>query len=315
MDMNDSGSYPRTIFIAGAARSGSTLLGEVLGAQNRVLNIGEISLFWRDADRGNRCACGEPISKCPLWSVALEAVRVTHGIGAGQFAELAHARARLAHTSRPMMLHRLRHSPRTEWPDDIRALVDATCTLVSAAAHHAAADVVVDASKTLPALLFLDLCGAEYDVLHLVRRAEAVAASTLRSRVVRRGNLDSKPPGGSLPIGVGRWVWSNACSVMLPRASSPRSHQRLHYEDFTADPEGVVFRLCQTLEIEFNERVVRGHSVSLPGLSHAAVGNPSRGEREIIVSEDRRWRQELSPLQARIIGGVTAPMRWYLYER
>lgn len=310
--MNDVSSYPRTIYVAGAARSGSTLLGEVLGAQPRVLNIGEISLFWRDADRKNLCACGEPIPNCPLWSVALEAVRASHGVDATRYAGLARTRARLARTTRPAEMHALRRASRAQWPQDVRELVDATTTLVSAAAESAGADVVVDTSKTLPGLLFVDLCGAEYDILHLIRRPEAVASSTLRSQGVVRGNADSKPPGGSLATGVVRWIWSNACSRLAPKVSSPSGYSRLHYEDFTHDPQGIIEELSGTLKVELDRGVVQNRHVSLPGVSHAAVGNPSRGAREVSVVEDERWRDELSPLQARVIGGVTAPVRWRL---
>lgn len=310
--MHDASQYPRTIYVAGAARSGSTLLGEVLGAQPGVLNVGEISLFWRDADRRNRCACGEPIPDCSLWSKALDAVASAHGVDATGFAALARTRARLARTTRPAELCRLRRSAASAWPEDARLLVNATRTLVAEAARASNAQVVVDTSKTLPGLLYLDLCGAEYEVIHLVRRPEAVASSTLRSKSTRRGNLESKPPGGTLATGIGRWTWSNLCSLAAPRISAPRTYQRLHYEDFTRDVEGTVDSLCASLGLENHVGVVRGNSISLPAVSHAAVGNPTRGAREITVAEDTRWREELSPRQARVIGLATAPVRWIL---
>ena len=312
MTMDGASGYPRTIYVTGAARSGSTLLGEVLGAQPRILNIGEISLFWRDAHRGNLCACGRPIPECELWSRALAEVEERHGVTLDACASLARTRARLARTSRPMELRRLLRSDPANWPSDVRRLVAATTTLVSSAASTAGANTVVDTSKTVPALLFLDLCGARYDIVHLIRRPEAVASSTFRSRSVRRGNADSKPPGGSLATGVSRWAWSNACGVVAPKVASPRDYQRFHYEAFTEDPEGSVAALCTSLGVETDPTVVQGHRVSLPGISHAAVGNPSRGSREITVSEDNRWRQELTPLQARLISGATAPLRKFL---
>lgn len=312
MNTSEAQPYPRTIYITGAARSGSTLLGEVLGAQHQVLNIGEISLFWRDAHRRNRCACGESIPECELWSQALASVSFAHGVGAADFASLARTRARLARTLRFTELRRLRRSTPSEWPADVRLLVDATRTLVAAAARTSSSDVVVDTSKTLPGVLFLDLCGAEYDILHLVRRPEAVASSALRSKSVRRGNVESQPPGGNLSAGVGRWAWSNVCSLAAPRVSTPATYQRLHYEDFTRDVEGTVDSLCTSLGLDIDARVVQGNRVSLPAVSHAAVGNPSRGAREVTVAEDTRWREELSPRQARVIALTTAPVRWRL---
>lgn len=306
------GQYPRTVYIAGAARSGSTLLGEVLGAQPGVLNVGEISLFWRDADRRNTCACGVAIPDCALWSVALEEVSSRHGVSRCDFSQLARTRARLARTTHPRELLRLRRSRRQDWPDDVRLLIDATRTLVAAAARVAGAEVVVDASKTLPSLLFLDLCGSPSDVVHLIRRPEAVVSSTLRSRAIPRGNPESIPPGGSLMTGVGRWMWANMCSVMASKSSTVASCRRLHYEHFSDDPEGTIRSLCDDLSIEFDPHVVEGHVVGLTKKSHAAVGNPSRGAREIAIAQDDRWRRDLDPQQRILITILTSPLRLLL---
>lgn len=309
---NHPADYPRTVFLAGAARSGSTLIGEVLGAQARTLNVGELSLFWRDAARGNRCACGSPIPECPLWSDALRQALPGPELSPSTLESLAATRARLARTSRPQELLRLRRTPREEWPDDVQRLVTATTNLVAAAANLTGADVIVDASKTLSALLFLDLCGAQYDIVHVVRRPTAVVASTLRSREVARGNPDSKPPGGSLVTGVLRWSWSNLCALQSRRMSKPRTYSRAHYEDFTANPAAVTASLCKTVALAQGHNVIQGHRVTLPKTSHAAVGNPRRGASTFEVSEDDRWRTELSGPQVRMIDLATAPLRWVL---
>ncbi|SNC61768.1 hypothetical protein SAMN05445756_0549 [Kytococcus aerolatus] len=302
-----SPSYPRTIYVTGAARSGSTLIGEVIGTQPGVLTIGEISLFWRDVARGNRCACGEVLTDCPLWSYALQEVCARIGISSADYGDLAATRARLARTTRPTELLRLRRTPAHAWPDDVRLLVAATTWLVAAAAEKAGADVVVDTSKTTPGALFLDLCGAEYSLLHVMRRPEAVVSSTLRSRGVERGNAESAPPGGSLAVGVARWVWANLNAVLVLKISRARSAVRWDYERFVENAEQMTLELVASLGIPPDSSPFVGRTVEL-GESHSAVGNPGRGGERITLREDHRWRSELSATDQRLIQTMTWPV-------
>ncbi|ACV06876.1 sulfotransferase [Kytococcus sedentarius] len=305
----NSFTYPPTIYVTGAARSGSTLLGEVLGAQPGVLNVGEISLFWRDLARGNHCACGLPIAMCPLWAAALDVVEQQTGASHDAYAELAATRARLARTSRPTELLQLRRQDPAEWPADVRRLVEATRVLVAAAARESGAELVVDTSKTTPGVLFLHLCGADYDLVHLVRRPEAVVSSTLRSRGVERGNAESAPPGGSLLTGVARWSWANLNALVAARLGRPTRASVVGYEDFVADGPGTVRALLAPRGIEVAYGVFDDDTVQLASVSHAAVGNPGRGRSTITLREDTRWRSELTEGQQRVIALLTAPAR------
>ena len=68
----------KIIFIAGLARSGSTLLDFVIGSKKKVLSLGEIyytykkfneSLTSKKFLKKNICSCGLDGNKCPIWSV------------------------------------------------------------------------------------------------------------------------------------------------------------------------------------------------------------------------------------------------------
>jgi hypothetical protein len=59
----------RVAYIAGAGRSGSTLLAMLLGALPGCVSIGELRHMWRRGIQLNqRCGCGEPFWDCPFWS-------------------------------------------------------------------------------------------------------------------------------------------------------------------------------------------------------------------------------------------------------
>lgn len=303
----------KVVYISGAARSGSTLLGEILGAQPRVLDAGEISLFWRDAARGNRCACGAPIPDCPLWGTVLDRLGEEIDLRPDEYAELARTRADLSRTSRPLRLLRIIRDPARRTPAE-RRLVQASDALLESALDETGSDVVVDASKTLPGLLFHRLTeGVDVTVVHLIRHAPAVVASTLRSRAVERGNDDSLPPGGSLSTALGRWLWSNATASAGRRLVD--SAVKVDYEWLAGQPEEFTRDLCQRLAIEFSPATVAGHELRRTKASHAAVGNPSRGGDVTTISYDERWRSELTPMQARVTRAVTGPAEKVLGRR
>src|SRR5436190_2795265 len=60
---------PRILYIAGAGRSGSTLLAMRLGGLPGCTAVGELRHIWERGVLGNRlCGCGEPFRECPFWS-------------------------------------------------------------------------------------------------------------------------------------------------------------------------------------------------------------------------------------------------------
>lgn len=304
-------SAPRVLYVGGAARSGSTLLGEILGAQPHVLNIGEFSLFWRDLSRGGICACGKPISKCPVWGAALTSLRASHALYPPEYAALARSRARLAGTRN---IHRVLWMcclPMKFWRRDERRLGDVTLALISAAQETTETRVLVDSSKTLPSLLFLRALRMDVRLVHLVRDPRAVVASVNRSRDTPRGNARSLPPGGGTLVGIRRWVQANVLTLLAGVAASRRT--RLTYEALVATPKVSIARICELGDIEDNEEIVVGREIRLSGPSHAAVGNPARTSGAVRILElDDRWKTGLSKGAQMMVRALTFPLSKYL---
>lgn len=303
----------KVVFVAGAARSGSTLLGEILGAQPRVLDAGEVALFWRDAARGNTCACGVPLTACELWGGALSDLQSSLGLDPSEYAALAATRAQLARTTRPARLRALLRDGSVATTAEKR-LIEATSALYEAALKRAGADVLVDTSKTLPSLLFHGLTPERpVELIHLVRDARAVAASTVRSRAVARGNAESLPPGGGLGTSIARWLWANATTRIGARRLG--SVQTVQYDTLMGDPEGVVRRLCGAAGVEFDPATLADRTLRMPHTSHAAVGNPRRGATVTELVLDERWRTELTTTQQRVVRSATWPLQRSLARR
>jgi len=58
----------KVLYIIGAGSSGSTLLGKILGAHSKMINVGEISHIDRYRALDLTCGCGERLSQCPFWN-------------------------------------------------------------------------------------------------------------------------------------------------------------------------------------------------------------------------------------------------------
>ena len=278
----------------------------MLGAQPGVLDGGEMALFWRDAARGNTCACGEPLTSCELWGAALRRVQTELGVTPSDYQALARERARISRTTRPLRLIAMRRKPAT-WTASEQRLIEATSLLIDAALDEAGAEVLVDTSKTLPALLFQQLTPQRpLTLVHLIRDARAVVASTVRSRAVVRGNDESLPPGGSLTTAIGRWLWSNLTATIGRRML--RTGRKVRYEALMASPEAVVRSICQDAGIAYDPATLVGDELRSNTPSHAAVGNPRRGAAVTQLVADERWRTELPRSSQHLVRAATWPL-------
>src|SRR6476659_9772003 len=64
---------PRVLFIAGPARSGSTLLAMLLGATDGMVDTGELNYAWRTVFlRNEYCGCGRRFRDCRFWSAVVD---------------------------------------------------------------------------------------------------------------------------------------------------------------------------------------------------------------------------------------------------
>src|SRR5262249_3749917 len=61
-------------YVAGWGRSGSTLLGGILGSLPGFHHVGETFFAGRNTLRGEPCGCGAPLTGCPFWHAVGRAV-------------------------------------------------------------------------------------------------------------------------------------------------------------------------------------------------------------------------------------------------
>jgi len=254
----------RVVYVMGCGRSGSTLLGRLLGSSDGALHLGEATaalLSPHSARTSGACECGAPLEECSLWGRSDSPFRGTRGaasgIGLGSFVGLWRGRR------------------------DVREEVRAIHRLYRFAASVSGARTLVDTSK-LPALGLLLRAAEHLDVrlVHLVRDARGFVASRSRPKEHLRSM--------SLARAIAVWSLSNLFSEMVRRRFEFSCRVRL--EDLVRDPGATLeslVRFCDGFGL-VPPAIAPGGAVTLkPG--HGVGGNPDKffGRRATIAP--RAW--------------------------
>ena len=287
---------PDVVFIAGYARSGSSLLASLLAQRPSTLNVGELFYLWdRGLAEGWLCSCGACVRECDLWAPVVAATKVSRDAEA-----LTEARDRYLRLRTIGRLARCGEAP----PADLMALAEATERVIRAAAEQAGATTVIDASKRASAALLLHrYTSLDVRVVHLVRdpRATVYSWSKAKPNPADGGLMPRQPPS----VTSSQWL---AFNLAVDRHLVPHvPTTRVRYKDLVADPDSVVRRMWADLDDE---------SASVDGSvlpQHSVSGNPSRFTDAPIVLDDR-WMTELPRSTGRLVTALTYPgLRRYGY--
>jgi len=168
------------IYIAGAGRSGSTILDRILGTVPRVTSCNETVRVWRNGFLENLgCACGSRFRDCPFWSAVAEEAFPSGEPNPERTDGLQWEVSRSRYFPRLLA----DPSPQSSFGARLAEYRATLGPLYRAIAEVSGCDVLVDSSK-LPgeALVLAGIPGIDVRVVHLVRDARAVAHSWRRDR-------------------------------------------------------------------------------------------------------------------------------------
>lgn len=307
-----AGTLPKIAYVGGFSRSGSTLVGRVLGEGTDAICVGETRYLW---DRGLihnvQCGCGHPFRSCPFWcAVGEEAFGGWGGVDTG----------RLAQTDQT--INRLRALP-FHWLPSLRPALSAAIAdyishlarLYVAIARVSGAKTIVETSKD-PNFGSLLTQMPDYDVriIHLIRDSRAVAYSwthpkRLSSPIGEHSFMPTFRPADTAI----RWLIAN---IAFHGLAGRAAYTRCNYEDFIADPQAELDALICFLDNSpaLSDTHLAGDKVKL-GEHHIFSGNPMRDRTGwITIQPDDRWRTALSARQLVTVTTVTWPLlRLYGY--
>ncbi len=269
---------PRVLYISGWLRSGSTMLGNVLGELPGVLHAGELHYLWRNGvlEHGTNslCGCGDRITECELWS------RVLDGADAAEATEMERAQAdwlRTRHT--PARLGE--RSPARE----LQAAIGRTTAVYRKLAELGGERLIVDSSKfPAEAAALLGRDDVDVRILHIVRDPRATAFSYRRAK----DYIDAMGAAKSSAY----WTAFNAASEAIGRHAGDR-YMRIRHEDLCREPRSAVAEVLRFVGLDDEPAVDDAGRVWL-GENHTVTGNPDRLRRgQVTIKADRRWRTEL----------------------
>ena len=206
------------IYVIGSGRSGSTLLGQLLGGHPEVFYAGEV-YNWKNnhaksiAGETRYCSCGEALHECPFWDRVRD--RMVVRLGEAHVDLKDRDPTTFARNNAELFRSTLREAQRT---------------------------VLVDASKRHYRLDLL-LASPEFDVtiVHLVRDARAKGFSVLKTR--EKAGLPERAYYTKM------WQWQKKNLAMRALFGRHPRYEVVRYEDLVTDPETVVRRLLRHVDL------------------------------------------------------------------
>jgi hypothetical protein len=305
--LSTSDGATRVLYIAGALRSGTTLLDRVIGGYGGFCSAGEVQNIWKNSfDENQLCGCGAPFRECVFWG---EVSNRALGHDADKFDPTAAIHLQDS-------VDRIRHipllvSPRRpkHYQSALMAYGELISHLYTAIREVSGEKVIVDSSKSpAHAMLLSKLPGFEVHVVHLVRDPRAVAFSWQRQR--RRPEIHWKTedmPIERISTSVYSWIAYNGLAELL--SPSKMSYCRLRYEDFVADPTVALAKVLAPYEwIETDPAKVDTTEMVLEP-THTVSGNPMRFKSGKLKLElDDEWCRVMRPHDRRLVTALTWPL-------
>lgn len=284
---------PRTrlkiLYVAGAGRSGSTILGAMLGAVPGFIHVGELGRIWEEGFiRNFRCGCGVAFDECCFWTAVLDqALGHRDAVDPQQIVSATRRWAR-ARYSPALLTARGRRATRA----GLAAYTAAMESIYGAIARVTQSHVIVDSSKA-PFLAWLAAAYPTVDLftVHLIRDPRAVVHSWRRRKFDPARGGDMARAGPIRPSLA--WVVGNVWTEVLGWSPLRRErYLRIHYEDLVAEPVAACRRILgwlgettdATLPFEANGDLRLS-------VSHTIGGNPVRFKRgSMQLAVDDEWR-------------------------
>ena len=299
----------KVLYVMGRGRSGSTIFANVIGGHDGFFSTGELRFLWDPIVKDDvACACGENVSRCPIWSNVLAQV--------GDVSIEATSRLQRRLVTERNLWRLLRYRWDGSW-GELEAYVDLTSQVYRAIQEVSGARVIVDSSKR-PSYggLLRHISGCDVHWIHLTRDPRASAYSWGHSRhasifgtdtdVRRRGSIDSTI----------RWdILNLEAELLLSKVPSNRK-LRLRYEDFIANPKETSAHVVGFAGQEgIPSPFIDMRTVVLTE-NHSLGGNPSKmSVGNVIIQETTDWVSRQKKLDRRVATAVAFPfLRRYGYS-
>lgn len=288
---------PKILYIGGWGRSGSTLMGQLLGAQPGYVSVGELRFIWeRGVINNELCSCAQPFLQCTFWSEVGSILGGWHRQTAIEMLE---------YEKRYQRLHQLLQlGTRTETaPADLIKYRRKITDLYRAIHEVSAGNVIVDSSKDAPWLALIAGCNTlDVRSIHLVRDSRAAAHSWQRQKrrpeIVDR--VENMPTLSATRAAREYMIAHSAHEYLAKRVPT----SRLRYEEFATSNGERLSTAVKRLGYEFD-----GAPIDMSPPDHSISGNPGRFTRGVpSLTLDDQWISALPRRDFNVTTWLTLPL-------
>jgi hypothetical protein len=294
----------KVIYIMAYGRSGSTIVGNILGEIDGFVHVGELRYIWARTVEGRLCGCSAPVAECPFWGNVVPSVLESVPGGTDVEKVLSDQREglRLRH------LRKLLGGPASAPPEAV-AYERVLAGMYRRIAEVTGARVIIDSSKRIAdaALVGWQPSIKPYFV-QLVRDPRAVAYSWQRTK--HSPGEGEKEQLHRLPASVTARSWSKFAAGASTVRRRHRNHSTLlRYEDFAARPRRVIEQLVEDVgqpgaKLPF----VDERTVDL-GPNHTVGGNPVRFDSgHTAIRTDSEWMERQPSRDRLVVSALTIPL-------
>jgi hypothetical protein len=294
----------KIVYVAGSGRSGSTVLGQVLGAVPNWTFCGELRQGFSILAANQLCGCGTPAQECDYWRAVIE-----QAFGAFDHDMLERA----SELTKRVSLHRhslvyLSPLKASSFVRDAAEYAETVTRVYQGIRSITGSDVIVDSSK-IPSYYFILKESDQLDtkIVHIVRDSRAVVYSN------RRKKYDPSNTWGrkyllqqGLALTAVAWNLKNAfiSSAMAKRDDSIL----LRYEDFMAAPSEALHRVVRFVDPAQFPPPIQGGRLEI-GTQHTLGGNPVKFRTgPVQLRLDDEWQSMMDQRHRILVTGLTWPM-------
>ena len=300
------GNRLKVINTTGFGRSGSTVLGNILGQIDGFVFVGELANIWgHGLIENSYCGCGKCIKECDFWTTVL-AKAFANKKEVDPEAMLRLRKNVIAGRRLPAMLiqgwkHYLANNLK-EFYENVENLYLAIQAVTNC-------KVIIDTTKRPSHGYSVGLMpNIDLSLLHLIRDPRAVAYSWGRKKK-QTGHQGTKTmPQIGAAKSSWRWFRRNLAASQVGRCF-PENYTTLRYEDFIANPKKAVRKILDAAKEKVDVLpFINDHEVELTK-NHSIWGNPDRHKvGSIVLRMDDEWHTKMKSSQRLLVTTLTWPL-------